>query len=176
MNRERVIKIGILHFNSPFGKDLLVRLNQTEPFFDKDGNPVRLEAEHVELAEFDIDSPTPYHIIIDRGSHTLDLSIGIFNILAYKGAHIINNPCSFHHFNDRKDLGYAMIRVLGIPVPETIILPLQTISHPGIKDFRYFKFVEWEKIQQKIGFPCFLKPSAGKSGSGVSLVHNFNEL
>ena len=69
-----------------------------------------------------------------------------------------------------------MIWDLGVPVPNTMILPQHTNPELEPHDFKYHKFVNWERAAEKIGFPCYLKPSAGRSAKDVSLIHNMDEL
>ncbi len=171
-----IYRVGMLHFSDHFGQDLLDRLNTLTPFYDDRGNHVKIAAEHLHITELSLDYSTPYQLIVDQRSHNLDQAVGILNIFAFRGVKIINNPFSFHYFIKRKDLGYAMIRDLGIPVPETFILPLHTSPDLGPGDFKFHHWVNWGKIARRIGFPCLLKPSDGRGASGVCIVNNMDEL
>jgi glutathione synthase/RimK-type ligase-like ATP-grasp enzyme len=168
--------VGLLYFSNPFGDDLQNRLNNLEPFYNIENELIKVKAEHVSIHEVDIDYQTKYNMIIDRGSHIFKQGIGILMTYAFKGIYIINNPLSFHFFIDNKDVGYSIASALGINVPKTYILPPHTTPHFKPEDFKYHKLFNWEKILDDIGFPCVIKPAAGRAAFNVNIAHNFDEL
>jgi len=176
MKNTKKFRVGLIHFTNPFGLDLEERLNAVPVFVDKDGDEVKIEAEHVAIHEIDLDFKTSYDMIIDRGSHLFKQGIGILMSYAFKGIYIINNPLSFHFFIDNKDVGYSIAHELGIKVPKTFILPPHTSPHLEGEQFRYHKFFDWKGMIEKIGFPCFIKPAPGRGAFGVNKVNNFEEL
>lgn len=168
--------IGLLHFNNQFGLDLEKRLNDVEVFNDKNGNNVKINAEHVAIHEIDLDFNTKYNMIIDRGSHRFKQGIGILMTYAFKGVYVINNPLSFHFFIDNKDVGYSIANQLGIKVPVTFILPPHTTPGFDEENFKYHKIFDWEKMMNKVGFPCIIKPAGGRAAIAVNIAHNMEEL
>jgi hypothetical protein len=173
---NRTFNVGLIHFANPFGIDLEERLNNVEPFTDKKGNTVKISAEHVAIHEIDLDYQTKYDLIIDRGSHLFKQGIGILMSYAFKGIYVINNPLSFHFFIENKDVGYSIANELGINVPVTFILPPHTTPHLEGDNFRYHKLFEWERMMNKVGFPCIIKPAGGRGAFAVNKADNMAEL
>ncbi len=176
MTENTEFNIGILHFNNQFGIDLEERLNNVDVFEDKNGNKVKINAEHVSVHEIDLDFKTKYNMIIDRGSHRFKQGIGILMTYAFKGVYVINNPLSFHFFIDNKDVGYAIANELGINVPSTFILPPHTTPNFEAENFKYHKIFDWKKMMNKIGFPCIIKPAGGRGAIAVNTCNNMEEL
>jgi len=176
MSKEINFRVGLLHFTNPFGLELEKRLNSLEPFEDKDGNSVRMSAEHVAIHEIDLDFRTSYDMIIDRGSHLFKQGIGILMSYAFKGIHIINNPLSFHFFIENKDVGYSIANELGVKVPTTYILPPHTTPHLEGEQFNYHRLFDWEGMMEKVGFPCVIKPAEGRAAIAVNIAHDMEEL
>lgn len=168
--------VGLIHFSNQFGLDLEDKLNKLEPFKDKDGKLVKINAEHVSVHEINLDFKTKYNMIIDRGSHRFKQGIGILMTYAFKGVYIINNPLSFHFFIDNKDVGYSIAHELGINVPTTYTLPPHTTPNFEPENFKYHKLFEWEKMMEDIGFPCIIKPAGGRAAIAVNVAHNMDEL
>lgn len=176
MAENTEFNIGLLHFNNQFGLDLEERLNNLETFTDKDGNTVKINAEHVAVHEIDLDFKTKYSMIIDRGSHRFKQGIGILMTYAFKGVYVINNPLSFHFFIDNKDVGYSIANELGIKVPPTFTLPPHTTPGFEEENFKYHKIFDWEGMMEKIGFPCIIKPAGGRAAIAVNTAYNMEEL
>lgn len=168
--------VGLLFLHSPFGEELLTRLNQLPPFQNQEGQWVQIEAEHIPIHELDINAPIKYHLIIDRVSYLLKQSVGILMGYAFRGVHIINNPLSFHYFLEHKDVGYTLATALGIHVPRTFILPTCRTPYLTLDDFKYHRPFDWNTMIQHIRFPCILKPAGGRAGRDVYLAHNLEEL
>ncbi|MBC7473532.1 MAG: hypothetical protein H7263_04520 [Candidatus Sericytochromatia bacterium] len=176
MSKNINFNIGLVHFGNQFGLDLEERLNQVAPFEDKNGDKVKIKAEHVEIHEIDLDYETSYDMIIDRGSHRFKQGIGILMTYAFKGIYVINNPLSFHFFIENKDVGYSIAKELGIKVPTTFILPPHTTPSLDGDDFRYHKIFEWDKMMEKVKFPCIIKPAGGRAAIAVNKADNMEEL
>jgi hypothetical protein len=176
MNKNIMFNVGLIHFTNPFGLELEKRLNEVPPFEDKDGNTVKIEAEHVTIHEIDLEYETKYGMIIDRGSHLFKQGIGILMSYAFKGIYVINNPLSFHFFIENKDVGYSIAHELGIKIPTTYILPPHTTPHLEGDNFRYHTLFDWEGMMEKVGFPCIIKPAGGRAAIAVNKAHNMDEL
>ena len=176
MGKIREFNVGLLHFDEPFGLELTERLNLIEKVIDKDGHTVIINAEHILIHEVPLDYQSKYEMIIDRGSHILKHAVGVFMLFAFRGVYLINNPLSFHYFIANKDVGFSMAYDLGINVPKTYILPPHTTPMFSEQDFHYHKQFNWNKMIADIGWPCYLKPAAGRGAFDVHKIHNFEEL
>lgn len=176
MAKDIEFNVGLIHFHNQFGLDLEEKLNNVDIFKDKDGNNVKINAEHVAVHEIDLDFKTKYNMIIDRGSHRFKQGIGILMTYAFKGVYVINNPLSFHFFIDNKDVGYGIANELGIKVPKTYVLPPHTTPGFEEENYKYHKLFEWDKMMEDIGFPCIIKPAGGRAAIAVNVAHNMDEL
>ncbi len=168
--------IGLVYFTEAFGDALLEQINAAPAVVNRKGESVELVAEHMEITEFDIDYESHYSLVIDRGSHRLEIARGVLMSHAFRGVHVINNPLSFHYFIAHKDVGYSVVRRLGVRVPPTYVLPPH--SSPGLEggDFRFHREFQWEKMMSKVGFPCYLKPAEGRAAFGVSKCRDMQDL
>ncbi len=168
--------VGLLYFSEGLGDALIEAINAQPPALDRHGEEVELVAEHMEITEFDIDYETHYSLVVDRASHRLPIARGVLMNHAFRGVHVINNPLSFHFFIAHKDVGYSIVRRLGVRVPPTFILPPR--SSPGFtpSDFRFHREFRWEEMMRKVGFPCYLKPAEGRGAWGVSKCRDMQEL
>jgi len=174
---EKEFNIGLIYFGSDFGIELENRLNNLEPFQDKNGDTIKIHAEHVLVHEIDLDYKTKYNMIIDRGSHLIKQGVSVLMSYAFKGIYIINNPLSFHFFINNKDVGYYMANELGINIPKTFILPPHTSPYfEKDEDFKYHKHFDWDNIAKQVGFPCIIKPADGRGAMGVNKANDIDEL
>lgn len=176
MNQNINFNVGLIHFNNQFGLDLENKLNNLEEFLDKDGNNVKINAEHVSIHEINLDFKTKYNMIIDRGSHRFKQGIGILMTYAFKGVYVINNPLSFHFFIDNKDVGYGIANELGINVPKTYILPPHTTPGFEEENFKYHQLFNWSEMMEDVKFPCIIKPAGGRAAIAVNVANNMEEL
>ncbi len=168
--------VGLLYFTEALGDALLESINAAPRVAKPDGGEIELVAQHMEITEFDIDHQSRYSLIIDRASHRLEIARGVLMSHAFRGVHVINNPLSFHYFIAHKDVGYSIVRRLGVRVPATFTLPPHSSPRLERGDFRFHRHFQWEKMMSKVGFPCYLKPAEGRAAEGVSLCENMQEL
>jgi glutathione synthase/RimK-type ligase-like ATP-grasp enzyme len=89
---------------------------------------------------------------------------------------VINNP--FWWSADDKFFNNALADTLGVPLPNTVILP--SAEHPtdtNAKSFRNLKFpMDWDSIFDYIGFPAYMKPYAGGGWKNVYRLENKEEF
>lgn len=168
--------VGVLCFNEKLGTDLIAKLNELESFEDINGNIQKIKAEHMLIHEISIRHKTKYKIILDRRSHVIKQAIGLLMLYSYSGIHIINNPLSFYYFISNKDCGFGMMDELGVNVPKTYILPPHSTSLISIEDFKYYRDFDWKKMVEDIGFPCYIKPAAGRGAINVNKANDLEEL
>jgi len=143
------------------------------------GDRLRFEVERVAIEPFDLRRPTPYDVVIDRLTHWYDLSREwIKKGVLLDGLYVFNNPWSVQSME--KHTSYcAMIR-LGMPIPETWLLPPKEYSDDKLdlqKTLaRYAKLFELEPIGEELGYPSFLKPYDGGGWVGVSRIDSAEDL
>ncbi|MAE71392.1 MAG: hypothetical protein CME06_13105 [Gemmatimonadetes bacterium] len=169
-------QVGLLYFTEALGDALLESINASPRVFSAGGREIELVAKHMKITEFDIDHESRYSLVIDRASHRLEIARGVLMSHAFRGVHVINNPLSFHYFIAHKDVGYSIVRRLGVRVPATFILPPHSSPRLERGDFKFHRHFQWDKMMSKVGFPCYLKPAEGRGAEGVSLCNDMQEL
>jgi glutathione synthase/RimK-type ligase-like ATP-grasp enzyme len=133
-------------------------------------------AEYVKVGEFASNDPCPYKVIVDRISHEVAFYQTYLKTASLNGTVVINNP--FWRMADDKFFGTALVEKLGIAVPKTIVLPMQSYPESIIPEsLSNLKFpVEWKKLIEYVGLPAFLKPHWGGGWKAVNKVHSLQEL
>jgi glutathione synthase/RimK-type ligase-like ATP-grasp enzyme len=117
-----------------------------------------------------------YHVIIDRISQDVPFYRAYLKNAALKGTAVINNP--FWWSADEKFFNNCLALEVGVPVPKTVLLP----SHERPDDtsetsFRNLKFpMDWEYIENYIGFPAYMKPYAGGGWKSVYKVESLQDM
>ncbi len=113
-----------------------------------------------------------YAVIIDRISQDVPFYRAFLKNAAISGTAVINNP--FWWSADEKFFNNALALKLGVPVPNTVILPSK--SRPddtGETSFRNLKFPHaWDAVFEYIGFPAYMKPHAGGGWKSVYKIHD----
>lgn len=175
MGKTLDYNVGLLYLKNKFGDDLLERLNDYSTF-QRNGESIKIKAEHVRIHEVDIDFRTKYSLFIDRCSHRIPQAVGLFMIFAFRGVEVINNPLSFHYFIANKDAAFAMAKSLGIPVPQTFILPSHDTPQLKQDEYLFHEPFNWLSMVEEVGFPCLLKPAKGQAALDVNIVSDLNEL
>lgn len=174
MSGYEIYSVGIFHFASPFGDELVSRLNNTDPFLIG-GREYKIVADDVKIHEFGMEWGSSHQLIIDRGSHVYQQARNVFKMLSFRGVHIINNPYSFEFFMN-KDVGYYYANMLGVPVPPTYSLPPHDNFGFTPEELRNNLYFDWDKMIQDVGFPMFIKPSQGRGGLNTYEVRSYDEL
>ena len=136
----------------------------------------KVVAEMITIGGIRMDEPKKYDIIIDRISHEVPYYRATLKRFALEGTYIINNP--FWWSADDKFFNFALAAKLGVAIPKTVLLP----QHDYIKDItaeslRNLEFpIDWQGVNDCVGFPSFLKPFDGGGWKNVSKIHNLDEL
>jgi hypothetical protein len=95
---------------------------------------------------------------------------------ALTGTAVINNP--FWWSADDKFFNNALADKLGVPLPNTVILP--SAEHPTdttSKSFRNLKMpLDWDGIFDYVGFPAYMKPYAGGGWKNVYRLETKEEF
>jgi hypothetical protein len=162
-------KIGILHgMERTFPEAFVERVNQKTGGRNLVAEPVSIEAVVQGAA-------SGYAVIIDRISQDVPFYRAYLKNAALSGTAVINNP--FWWSADEKFFNNALATKVGVPVPNTVILPSrERPDDTSDASFKNLKMMPWEEIFQYIGFPAFMKPHAGGGWKNVYKVHNPDEL
>lgn len=161
--------IGILFgMESTFPPALVERINS----MGIDG----ISAEFVKVGGVKMADMMKYDVILDRISQDIPFYRAMLKNAALTGTRIVNNP--FWWSADDKFFNYALASKIGVPVPNTVLLPSK--NHPPettAESMRNLIYpLNWEEIFEYIGFPAFLKPHAGGGWKHVYKVENPHEL
>lgn len=133
-------------------------------------------AEPVIIDKLEQGADSGYAVIIDRISQDVPFYRAYLKNATLHGTYVINNP--FWWSADEKFFNNALMTQLGIPLPNTVLLP----SHDRPENttettFRNLKYPhDWEYIFNYIGFPAYMKPHDGGGWRNVYRVESAEEL
>ena len=162
-------KIGVLHgMERSFPEALVEHINKMG-LKDIAAEPVL-----VDMVQQGADSG--YAVIIDRISQDVPFYRAYLKNAAASGTAVINNP--FWWSADEKFFNNALATKVGVPVPNTVILP----SHDRPNDtsensFANLKYPQsWDKIFDYIGWPAYMKPHSGGGWKNVYKLNTIDEF
>ncbi|MCS6807315.1 MAG: hypothetical protein RML40_00915 [Bacteroidota bacterium] len=161
--------IGLLFgMEQSFPPALVERINSTAP--------PNIRAEFVKVGGIKMADIMKYDVILDRISQDIPFYRSMLKNAMLNGTRVVNNP--FWWSADDKFFNYALASKLGIPIPNTVLLPSK--DHPPTttsESMRNLQFpLNWEEIFDYVGFPAFLKPHSGGGWKHVYKVHNPQEF
>ncbi len=95
---------------------------------------------------------------------------------ALEGTIIVNNP--FWWSADDKFFNFSLATKLGVAIPKTVLLPQKDyIKGVTGESLRNLEFpLDWQGIEDYVGFPAILKPFDGGGWKNVSRVNSMEEL
>ncbi|WP_396172350.1 RimK family alpha-L-glutamate ligase [Flavobacterium sp.] len=162
-------KIGILFgMEDTFPQAFIERVNSK--------NEKGIIAEAVSIDKVVQNKSTEYAVIIDRISQDVPFYRAYLKNAALTGTAVINNP--FWWSADDKFFNNCLADVLGVPLPNTVLLP--SAEHPTdttSKSFRNLAYpMDWENIFNYIGFPAYMKPYAGGGWKNVYRLESRDEF
>ena len=162
-------KIGIL-----FGQENTFPWAFIERIIEKKINGVVAEA--VSIDKVIQGDPTEYAVIIDRISQDVPFYRAYLKNAAISGTAVINNP--FWWSADEKFFNNALAVKIGVPVPNTVILPSKMMpDDTTANSFRNLKYpLDWEAIFKYIGFPAYMKPFDGGGWKSVYKINNMEDF
>jgi len=142
------------------------------------GDTLRFEVERVTIEPFDLRQPVKYDVVVDRLTHWLNTSREwIKKGILMDGLYVFNNPWSVQA--NEKHTSYAAMMKLGMPIPETWMLPAKAYSADKLDAKvtlkRYGKLFDLAKVGERIGWPFFMKPYDGGGWRNVTRVKNAKE-
>ena len=162
-------KIGILFgMEDTFPQAFIDRVNSKN---EKD-----IIAEAVSIDKVIQNKGGEYAVIIDRISQDVPFYRAFLKNAALTGTNVINNP--FWWSADDKFFNNALADTLGVPLPNTVILP--STEHPtdtNSNSFRNLTYpLDWEGIFEYVKFPAYMKPYAGGGWKNVYRLENREEF
>ena len=100
-------------------EQIVRRLDLAIPF---EGDTVGVEVERVTIEPFELTQPCRYDVVLDRLTHWYNTSREwIKKSVIMDGLYVLNNPWSVQSME--KASTYAAMTHLGLPVPETWLVP-----------------------------------------------------
>jgi hypothetical protein len=145
---------------------------------------VRFDVERVRVEPFDLRYKPRYDLVIDRLTHWFPTTREwIKKIALMDDVYVLNNPWAIQSME--KHTTYCAMMRLGMPIPETWMLPPKEYPKPGddlmTRDIevtvkRYNKLFDLAKVGEAVGYPAFIKPYDGGGWVGVKQVKDAGAL
>ena len=107
------------------------------------------------IEPFDLRQPVKYDLVIDRLTHWYSISREwIKKAIVLNDLYVYNNPWSIQA--NEKHTSYCAMMRLGLPIPETWMLPAKAYEHaddlePTLR--QYAQLFSLEEVGEKIGYP-----------------------
>ena len=142
------------------------------------GEKLRFYCERVTIEPFSLRQPVKYDVVIDRLTHWYSTSREwIKKAILVNDLYVYNNPWSLQ--SNEKHTSYAAMTRLGLPVPETWMLPPKAYDpaedlEPTLR--KYARMFDLNEIGDKIGYPFFMKPYHGGGWKGVTRINDASDL
>lgn len=135
-----------------------------------------IQAELVKVGGTFIDEPVLYDVIIDRMSHEIPYYHAYVEYAALNGCYVINNP--FVWGIDTKFFAGALMRMMGVRTPRTVVLPNKDVATDTVPDsFRNLTYpMDWQVIVNYIGSPAIFKDVRSGGRRFAHRVNNVEEL
>ncbi len=142
------------------------------------GEEIRFEVERVTIEPFNLRQPSEYDLVIDRLTPWYHTSREwLKKAILMDDVYVLNSPFTLQSM--QKHTSYAAMLRLGLPIPETWLLPPHEYAESPDLEFtlrRYAKMFDLADIGDKVGYPAYLKPYDGGAWEGVSRVDNADDL
>jgi hypothetical protein len=160
---------------------MMKRLNLRIPASkETGGDTVTFAVERVTIEPFDLKQPVKYDVVVDRLTHWLHTSREwIKKSIVMNDLYVFNNPWSVQ--SNEKHTSYAAMMRLGMPIPETWMIPpkqYDVAAQPDVRPtlHKYAKLFDLNKLAEKVGYPLYLKPYDGGGWRAVTRVKNATDL
>jgi hypothetical protein len=156
-------------------EEIMQRLNLEIPY---QGKKIRYEVERVRIEPFNLREKCEYDLVMDRVTHWYFTSREwIKKAILMDELYVFNNPWSIQSME--KQTTYCAMMRLGLPVPETWMIPPKAYGqHPDLDPTlqRYADLFDLPRIGEQIGYPLFMKPYDGGAWKGVSRIDDCESL
>lgn len=153
-------------------------LRQLDLHLDVDGDTISFEIERVSIEPFNIRQSCKYDLVIDRVTHWYHTSREwIKKSILMDDLYVFNNPWSLQSME--KQTTYCAMARLGLPVPETWMVPPKSYDHHSDLEptlDRYAQMFDLGQVGNEIGYPMFMKPYDGGAWKGVSRIDDETKL
>ncbi len=153
-------------------------LNKMDLNFDHEGESIRFEIDRVTIEPYSLSQKCEYDVVIDRLTHWYHTSREwIKKSVVMDDLYVYNNPWSLQSME--KQTTYCAMMKLGLPVPETWMVPPKSYEPHADLDVtldRYAQMFDLGEIGDRIGYPMFMKPYDGGAWKGVSRIDNADTL
>ncbi|MCC7062970.1 MAG: hypothetical protein IT456_09215 [Planctomycetes bacterium] len=139
---------------------------------------VTFACERTAIEPFKLQQGCKYDVVVDRLTHWLAIQREwIKKSVLMDGLYVYNNPWSVQSYE--KHSTYCAMTALGMPIPETIMVPQKNYEPKADLDYTlkaYARLFDLGKWGNELGYPQFMKPYDGGGWQGVSKVDNEAEL
>ena len=133
---------------------------------------VRFAVDRLTIEPYDLRQPCRYDLVVDRLTHWYSVSREwIKKSILMDDLYVFNNPWSIQAME--KHTTYAAMMALGLPVPETWMIPPKEYEpKPDLQVTldRYAKLFDLGEVGAKLGYPSYMKPYDGGGWQGVSRI------
>jgi hypothetical protein len=156
-------------------EEIVRRLDLELPLGD---DTVSFDVKRVTIEPFELRRPVPYDVVLDRVTHWYTTSREwIKKAILYDDLYVLNNPWTIQSME--KATTYTAMMRLGLPVPETWIVPPK--EYEPREDLastleRYAELFDLDEVGGKLGYPLFMKPYDGGAWVGVDRIDNAEQL
>ena len=162
-----------------FYEDILAELAPTARIGDE---IVDFAVERVTIEPFDLAQPVRYEMVLDRLTPWYHTSREwIKKAVVMDDLYVLNSPFTLQAM--QKHTSYAAMMRLGVPVPETWLLPPKEYARtdPLEADLdvtlgRYAQMFDLKALGERLGYPLFMKPYDGGAWIGVSRIEDGDAL
>ena len=143
------------------------------------GDTVSFHVERVSIEPFNLRQEVKYDLVVDRLTHWYHTSREwLKKGILMDGLYVFNNPWSIQA--NEKHTSYAAMMALGMPIPETWMVPPKAYSSELV-DVRatlrsYAKLFDLGQVGAQVGYPHFMKPYDGGGWRAVSRVTDEKSL
>jgi len=156
-------------------EQIMAKLNLSIPWKDEQ---VGINVERVTIEPFNLAQPSSYDVVLDRLTHWYHPSREwIKKAILMDKLYVLNNPWAVQSME--KHTTYAAMMHLGMPIPETWMLPPKSYAPlPDLKPTlrNYAQLFDLRTVGSQIGYPMFIKPYDGGGWKGVSHIANEKDL
>ncbi len=124
-----------------------------------------LDVGFIQVGELPHPSPSPCPLIVDRVSFCDPFLRAVLRSWALAGTYVVNNPFFTSVMDKLSEL--LLYDRLAIRSPRTVVLPRVNRA----EDMREIvREPDWNAVEEKVGFPCILKPVDGYAWQDVFRV------
>ena len=156
-------------------EQIMANLNLSIRWKDEE---VGINVERVTIEPFNLAQPSSYDVVLDRLTHWYHPSREwIKKAILMDKLYVLNNPWAVQSME--KHTTYAAMMHLGMPIPETWMLPPKSYAPlPDLKPTlrNYAQLFDLRTVGKQIGYPMFIKPYDGGGWKGVSHIANEKDL